>query len=34
MGKFLGYVAIAGLVWLTYNGIKQAKNEKKPKVQK
>ncbi len=34
MGKILGYVAIAGLVWLTYKEIKKAKTEEKPKLHK
>lgn len=32
MGKILGYVALAGIFWVAYKAIKQAKDEPKPKI--
>ena len=34
MSKFLGYLAIAGVVWLTYKQFQKAKNEDTPKIKK
>ena len=34
MGKVLGYIAIAGLVWLTYQQIQKAKKEENAKLTK
>jgi hypothetical protein len=34
MGKILGYVALAGIVYLTFKQIKKAKDEKTPQVKK
>jgi hypothetical protein len=32
MGKIFGYIAVAGVIWVTYKAIKQAQSEKKPKI--
>jgi hypothetical protein len=32
MGKILGYIAVAGVIWVTYKAVKKAKEEKKPKI--
>lgn len=34
MGKILGYVALAGIVYLTFNQIRKTRNEKTPQVKK
>ena len=34
MGKILGYVALAGIIYLTFKEIKKSKNEKTPQVKK
>jgi len=34
MGKILGYVALASIVYLTYKQIKRSKGEKTPTVKK
>jgi hypothetical protein len=34
MGKILGYVALAGIIYLTFKQIKKSKNEKTPQVKK
>ena len=34
MGKILGYVALAGIIYLTFKQIKNSKSEKTPQVKK
>jgi hypothetical protein len=34
MGKILGYVALAGIVYLTFKQIKKAKEQDTPKIKK
>lgn len=34
MNKFLGYLAVAGVIWLTYKQLKKAKSEDTPKIKK
>jgi hypothetical protein len=34
MGKILGYVALAGIVYLTFKQIKKSKDQKTPTVKK
>lgn len=34
MGKILGYVALAGIIYLTFKQVKKSKDEKTPQVKK